>query len=95
MPRNYKRKRGARHYQNYTEEMLQEALDEMAAGDMTQKKVALKYEISIRTLRNKKAKMHMLSCGWQTALSSTEEQDIVNHVLAWASFGVPLDGKDL
>ena len=39
--------------------------------------------------------MHMLSCGWQTALSSTEEQDIVNHVLAWASFGVPLDGKDL
>ena len=67
----------------------------MATGDLTQKEVAIKYQIPVRTLRNKKAKRHMLSHGRQTALSSAEEEDIVKHVLACASFGLPLDSKDL
>ena len=62
MPRKYKRKRGTRPYQNYTEDSLQEALLAMEAG-ITQKDVSKKYGIPVRTLRNKKAKRHMLSCG--------------------------------
>lgn len=95
MPRDYKRKLGSRRYQNYTSEMLQNAVDGVKNGQMSLRKAAEMYGINRQTIKNKLVGKHSKTVGRQRLLCHKEEKAIIQHVIAMSDFGFPMDTYDL
>lgn len=95
MPRKYRRKLGARHYKDYSCDLLQQALLDIQQNGISVRAAAEKYKIPRRSLSNKLKAVHQRPAGGQTALTDAEEQDIIRNLLACADWGMPLDGMDI
>lgn len=93
MPRKYKKK-GARHYHNYTEENVMNALQAVRQG-MSFRDASATFKIPIRTLYYKRSGKHPGASGGQTALTQIEERHFVDVLIATAEFGAPLTIFDL
>ena len=63
MPRTYKRRAGSRHYQDYTEKDLDEAVDKVLQKKLSLRQAEKKYKIPKSTINYKAKKMHQLPPG--------------------------------
>ena len=94
MPRDYKRKEGARKYSVTDNDTLQQAMSELNQGK-SQRYVAKKYNISRGTLQNRVAGRHSTKPGHPPVLAEQEEDSIVEHLLKLSDWGFPIDKTDL
>ena len=95
MPRKYVRKPGTRRYADYTEEKLQECLDEVRSGALSHRKAEEKYNIPRRTILNKLKKRYARKPGGQPVFSTQEEEDFVQCIIALGEFGFPVDTQEV
>lgn len=95
MPRKYKKKLGARQYQNYTEETLHKALQLIKARQMTIREASRVHKIPVRTLYYKIRGSHPGAPGGQKVLTEVEERHLVDVIIACAEFGAPLNIFDI
>ena len=94
MPNQYQRKRGSRCYQNYTDESLSRAIDEIRNGHKSIWKAAETYKIPRSTLANKIQHRHIKSSGGQNRLSDECESMIVSALRILTKWKVPLTGLE-
>ena len=92
---NNRRKPGARHYSDYTQEMLNIAVDLVACKKLSSYEAEKQFGIPRRTIVNKCKRIHDKSIGRPTKLSITEEQHIADVIKLSAEFGSPLTLMDL
>lgn len=95
MPRNHRRRPGARRYADYTEESLQKCLEAIRKGEISQRSAAEKFNIPRRTIQYKLKGMHMLKPGHPKTFSIEEEKNFVDCVLAMSDYGFPVDTVEL
>ncbi|XP_003241793.2 uncharacterized protein LOC100575929 [Acyrthosiphon pisum] len=95
MPNYYKRTPGSRTYHNFSEETLENALNEIRNNRLTYRQASDKYGIPISTLSRKKNKLNLNPHGGQTALTSTEEDNIVETILFASDWGYPFDREEV
>lgn len=95
MGRTYKRKIGNRHYKNYDEDKIQNAVQAIHGGQLSYREAAKRYGIPWKTLWNKVKGKHTQTVGGQTLLTEVEERHLVDVVLAASEFGSPLTAFDL
>ena len=95
MGRYYKRKDDARTYQNYTADMLNEALTQIAEGKLPLNKASKQYNIPYGTLHNKFHGKHVQSNGGQTAQSAVEESASIQSLTTCSDWGFTLSLLDL
>lgn len=95
MPNYFKRIPGSRTYRNFSEETLENALNEIPNKRLTYREASDKYNIPISTLSRKKNKLNLNSHGGQTALTSTEEDTIVETILFASDWGYPFDREEV
>lgn len=80
MPNKYVRIPGSRNYKNYSDDILQQAIDEVRQKKLTYRE-ADKYGISTATISRKINKQNLKKHGGQIALSLSEEKCIVDAIL--------------
>jgi len=95
MPNNYKRTPGSRTYRNFSSETLECALNEIRNKRLTYREASDKYSIPMSTLSRKKNKLNLKSYGGQTALTSIEEDVIVETILFAFDWGYPFDREEV
>lgn len=91
MPNYYKRTPGSRTYRNFSEETLKNALNEIRNNRLTYRQASDEYGIPISTLSRKKNQLNLN----QTALTSTEEDNIVETILFASDWGYPFDREEV
>lgn len=90
-----RRRVGARPYKNYSEEMLDLAVQYIKEKKMSSREAERQFGIPRRTLLNKQKENHPKNVGKPTLLSEEEEENIVKVIVAAADFGCPLTKLDL
>lgn len=95
MPNYYKRTPGSRTYRNFSEETLENALNEIRNKSLTYREASDNYSIPISTLSRKKNHLNLNSHGGQTTLTSTEEDTIVETILFASDWGYPFDREEV
>jgi DDE superfamily endonuclease/helix-turn-helix, Psq domain len=95
MVRAYKRKLGSRHYGDYSQEKLEECLQSIRNGTLTQRKAALHYNIPRRTINYKLKGIHLKLPGKQPVFCREEEETFVSYIEALSDYGFPLTNQDL
>lgn len=95
MPRNYKRPIGSRRYKDYTEETLENAIQQVTRGRQKLSEASKIYNIPRRTLLNKIKNRHQENVGAPTILSEALERSLADVIVACAEFGSPLTMLDL
>lgn len=95
MGRSYKKKVGGRTYQNYTEETLNEALEQIVEGKLSLNKASKQYKIPYGTLHNRYNGKHGRTTGGQTALTAAEDRAIIQALTTCSDWGFPLSLLDL
>lgn len=95
MPRTYKRRIGARHYRNYTNERLEEALDKIKSKSISIREASKQYGIHRNTLCLKLHDKHKKKHGQQKVFTDEEENLFSAHLITMSTFGFPLTTFDL
>lgn len=95
MARNPKKKLGARQYGNYTVASLNEAILQIAEGEMTILKASKKFNIPYGTLHNKYHGRHSKVPGAPTVFTQAEEIAFVKAFVKCGKWGYPLDLMDI
>lgn len=95
MPRTYKRKIGARGYVNYTQERLNQALDDIKEKKLSIRKAAEKYGIHRNTLWSKIKEKHQKTPGHPKVFTDEEEKSFEGHIITLSRFGFPVNIFDL
>lgn len=95
MVRNYKKTPGTRHYKNYTDETLEEALQKVTNGDLSINAASVNYKIPFGTLYNRYKGMHGSTPGGQPVFTYVEEVAILKAAATCADWGFPLTSFDL
>ncbi|KAJ8931634.1 hypothetical protein NQ314_015428 [Rhamnusium bicolor] len=95
MVRTYRRKLGARRYQDYTPEKLQECLNAIKKGEICHRKAEASYNIPRRTIMNKLKEKHTKLPGKPAVFSKEEEETFVSYISVMSEFGFPLLTHDL
>lgn len=90
MARGNRRKLGARHYKNYTEETLLQAVNAVKTGAMSSREAENQFNIPRKTILNKVKEKHCEKVGHPTALTNIEERHFVDVLIACAEYGSPL-----
>jgi hypothetical protein len=91
-------KPGTRRYgtkSNYSEEKLNEVLEEIKSGKMGQREAAKTYNIPRNTIRNKLYGHHVKSVGRPKVFTPDEEQVFVAHVISVSDMGIPISLFDV
>ena len=94
MPSKYKRRLGSRKYRDFSEETLQEALEDIRTNKLAYRVAADKYGIPKSTLERKFNQKNMKSWGGQTNLSE-EENILVQAIITASEWGFPLEKEDI
>ena len=94
MVRNYKPRKGARAYKNFTEEDLTNAIEAIIAG-MTYREASAKWGISVGTLTNRVKGLHVEKPGHARGLSKDEEGYIEKYLETVAEWGFPFTYRDV
>ena len=95
MPRTYKRPKGARTYQNYSRDLVDQVVQKIQDKEISLTKAAKQYGIGKCVLFNRVHGKTVLSPGRQTVLSQVEEALIVKRTLQCSDYGFPLQPMDL
>ncbi|KAA0196656.1 hypothetical protein HAZT_HAZT011387 [Hyalella azteca] len=95
MPRSYKRSKGARTYQNYSGDFVDQVVQKIKDKELSLTKAASQYGIGKGALFNRVHGKTVLSPGRQTILSPVEEALIVKRTLQCSDYGFPLQPMDL
>lgn len=88
---------GVRKYgtiSNYTPEMLEEALDKIKSGALSQRKACAQYKIPKSTINLKLKNKHSKPVGRPTCLTMDEEIVFRDHLLALSDMGIPIGLQD-
>lgn len=94
MPRTYKRSLGSRRYADYSEEKLQECLNEIRIGAISHRRAEAKYGIPRRTILNKLKGKHTNKPGRQNIFTIDEENSFVNCLISMGNFGFPVNSME-
>lgn len=94
MPREYQRKLGARRYADYSKDHLQNCLDSIRSGQLTQRQAEERFKIPRRTIINK-LKGDGNRPGFPQIFSDEEESHFVKCILQFSDYGFPLNQFDL
>lgn len=89
---------GTRQYglkSNYTVETINEALEKIKSGAMTQREAARIYKIPRSTLKYKLQGKHDKKTGRPPVFSSEEENLFIQHILAVSELGLPVSLYDV
>lgn len=93
--RKKRRRLGAREYKNYSQEMLELAVELVGNNKLSERAAARQFSIPKQTILNKVHNNHNKSVGCPPRLSEKEEARIVKVLIAAAKFGCPLTKLDL
>ena len=92
MVRNYKPKKGARSYRNYSEEDLASAVEAITAGGLTYREASAKWGISVGTIINTVKGKHTKKPGHARGLS---EKFIERYLETVSEWGFPFTYRDV
>ena len=95
MPSKYKRQPGSRKYHDYTEAKLNDCLEAIRSGEMSQRQAETHFKISRSTIKNKLKNQHTSTPGHPNVFSEEEERAFASHVDKLCEFGFPIDELDL
>ena len=95
MPNIYKSHPDARLYKRYSDEKLQQCLDDTATGKCSERNASAHYNIPRQTIRNKMKDVHCSTVGRQKVFSDEEEEAFVNHIACLANSSFPVTKSDL
>ncbi|CAK1585488.1 unnamed protein product [Parnassius mnemosyne] len=93
--RKRNRKLGSRAYRNYSEKMLELAVDMVENSRMSSREAEKRFGIPRRTILNKVKKIHLKPAGGQKKLTEEEEEKLANVLLASADYGSPMSKMDI
>lgn len=94
MPSVYKRKPGSRSYKDYTDEKLEECLEAIRTGRLSQRKAEAEFKISRATIKNKLKNRFLKKPGHPTIFTNDEEKAFASHIVLLSEFGFPVDELD-
>lgn len=86
MPRLHQRKLGSRRYADYSKEELEECLNHVREGKLSQRTAAKQFNIPRSTLKNKLKQRHSSNVGRQTVFSAEEEAVFEAHIAKIADY---------
>lgn len=95
MPRTYHRQQGTRRYADYTEDVLQQCLQDVKTGIKSQRAASEHYTIPRSTIKNKLKGAFNKPTGRPPVFSTDEEKAFVQHITKLSEFGFPLTEFDL
>lgn len=95
MVRKYIRINGSRHYKNYDDAILKEAVDSIKRGKLNTREASEQFGIPHVTLHNHTTKDTIKNVGGQTALSVQVERELVEVLQTAADWGYPLEPMDI
>lgn len=95
MPRIHKRREGARPYKAYSEETLDEALQEVSSGRMNLREASQHFKIPLGTMRNRHSFQHCQPVGGPPSLTRIEEMKIIDMISLFNSWGFPISLLDI
>jgi len=93
--RVYKKKIGSRPYADRTDEVVEEALNKVADGELSILKASKIYKIPYGTLHNRFTGKHGKTPGGQTIFSDEDEKNMIAAVSKCGEWGFPLTLMDL
>ncbi|KAG8236450.1 hypothetical protein J437_LFUL016747 [Ladona fulva] len=89
--RKYKRTPGSRKYADFTTSTLEECLNAIRSGEMSQKQAADHYNISRSTIKRRLKNDLPIKPGHPTVFTSDEEMAFASHLEKVCDFGFPVD----
>lgn len=95
MPRTYRRRKGARSYADYPEDMVDIVVSKIKDKEISIHKAARDYKLSKSLLFRRIHAQQTNKPGGQTVLSPNEEAIIVKRLIQCSDFGFPLQPMDL
>lgn len=95
MPYNYKRQPGSRSYADYSNDHLQNCLEAIRSGVMTQRQAADHFKIARSTIKNKLKNLFPSNAGHPKVFTQAEELSFASHIDKMCKFGFPIDELDL
>lgn len=95
MPRVHIRKLGSRTYADYSQETLEQCLNDIRTKSKTQREASEYYHIPRSTIKNKLKGVFNNKPGRQPVFSSEEEIAIKEHVKKLSEFGFPISEFEL
>ncbi|XP_045505641.1 uncharacterized protein LOC123702030 [Colias croceus] len=93
--RKKRTKLASRQYRNYSDEMLELAVDMVQNNRMSSREAEKRFGIPRRTILNKIRKIHLKPAGGQKKLTDEEEEKLANVLLASADYGSPMTKMDV
>lgn len=90
MPRNRKKPLGTRNYVNYSQQQLEDCLNAVRSGELTQRAAETRYGISRSTIKNKLKDKHPKSVGRSRIFSEEEEAVFEQHLIKLCEYGFPV-----
>ncbi|XP_044741169.1 MFS-type transporter clz9-like isoform X3 [Chrysoperla carnea] len=94
MPRNRIKPLGTRNYGNYKPEILDECLEAIRSGELTQRAAETRYGIPRSTIKNKLKGRHMNTVGRARTFSDEEELAFEKHLITLSDYGFPVVETD-
>ncbi|KAJ8940229.1 hypothetical protein NQ314_010792 [Rhamnusium bicolor] len=95
MSRIYEKRVGTRKYKNYSEELLQRAIDLVRRRGMSVKRIAELTNIPRRTIVNQVKNKHTQQVGAPPLIKSDIERALVDVIIACSEYGSPLTMLDI
>ncbi|KAJ8940937.1 hypothetical protein NQ314_010536 [Rhamnusium bicolor] len=93
--RSYKRKLGSRSNGNFSQEQIENALNDVVNGVLSIHAVARTHNLAYGTLHNRFYGRRTKTTGGQTVLTANEEEAILSSILKCSDWGFPLTPQDI
>ncbi|KAG8232961.1 hypothetical protein J437_LFUL011454 [Ladona fulva] len=94
MTRKYKRTPGSKKYADFTNSTLEECLNAIRSGEMSQRQAADHYNISRSTIKRRLKNDLPIKPGHPTVFTCDEEMAFASHLDKVRDFGFPVDELD-
>lgn len=94
-PAKYKRQLGSRRYKDYSNEFLEEIIQQIREGKISARQASEIYGICRKTLFNKMKGNHSARVGAPCIFTEEEEMLFEDHIIQVGEFGFPVTSEDL